>query len=98
MTLFQDVHYYIFDKNVAKAAEVKGLLEYMIGKSIQFIYGLIILIWQVKAAMKDGGGTREFYLNDTVTHILSDTAIEPDTVRLLDCHVLHVSTCITVTM
>ncbi len=44
--------------------------------------------------MKEGGGTREFYLNDTVTHILSDTAIEPDTVRLLDCHVLHVSTCI----
>ncbi|XP_064405411.1 PAX-interacting protein 1-like isoform X4 [Halichondria panicea] len=64
MTLFQDVHYYIFDKNVSKAAEVK-------------------------AAMKEGGATREFYLNDIVTHILSDAPIDPNTVSLLDCHVLH---------
>ncbi len=70
----------------------------MIGKSIYPQWSKNTFIWQVKAAMKEDGGTREFYLNDTVTHILSDTAIEPDTVCLLDCHVLHVSTCITVTM
>ena len=46
---------------------------------------------QVKAAMKEGGATREFYLNDIVTHILSDAPIDPNTVSLLDCHVLHVS-------
>lgn len=41
--------------------------------------------------MKEGGATREFYLNDLVTHIVSDEAIEANILSLWDCHALHVS-------
>ncbi len=41
--------------------------------------------------MKEGAGTREFYLDDMVTHIISDRPNDSNTSALLDCHILHVS-------
>ena len=44
--------------------------------------------------MRSGGASREFYLSDLVTHIISDSPIEQSTLSLLNCHVLHVSDCV----
>ena len=45
---------------------------------------------QVKNILKKGGGMREFYLNELVTHIITESAPDPSTLPISDVTVVKV--------
>ena len=45
---------------------------------------------QVKNILKQGGGVREFYLNELVTHIIAESPPDPATLPLSDVTVVKV--------
>ena len=47
---------------------------------------------QVKRALKEGGASREFYMGELVTHVVSDMPLDGETLKLTgqDHAVVHV--------
>ena len=45
---------------------------------------------QVKNILKEGGGVREFYLNELVTHVITESPPDPATLPLSDVVVVKV--------
>ena len=45
---------------------------------------------QVKNILKQGGGMREFYLNELVTHIIAESPPDPATLPISDVTVVKV--------
>ena len=48
------------------------------------------ILQQVKNILKQGGGMREFYLNELVTHIITESAPDPATLPISDVTVVKV--------
>lgn len=45
---------------------------------------------QVKQLLKRGGAVREFYMSDLVTHIITDSPLDPTTTINPDITIIHV--------
>ena len=45
---------------------------------------------QVKQLMRQGGAVREFYMSDLVTHLITDSPLEPSVAANPDITIVHV--------
>lgn len=70
--IFDGVHYYVLENKIKDLVKVSARLIQCLG---YFFFPFL----KVKQLMKEGGGSREFYMSDLVTHVISDVQVEPGT-------------------
>ncbi len=87
--VFEGVRYHIIEKNVQSPAIV-SLETVMPCVYIQYFLKMTYL--QVKQVFKEGGASREFYLSELVTHIISDVPVDREALSLesRDCVIVNV--------
>lgn len=78
--MFDGVNYYIVESNVKNPTDVSCI--YLIGarRGSEIDYGLFF--FQVKQILKEGGASREFYMSELVTHVISDVPVDSDTLAV----------------
>lgn len=83
--LFEGVHYYIIENSVKGPVEV-GELD-----SLAAQVKRVIVFSQIKQTLREAGASREFYMSDLVTHVISDsTPIDPEIVLSKNHVTVHV--------
>ena len=72
VTIFDGVRYYIHEKLVKNPAEVRHCT---CASKIEFPFHHDTFLIQVKQILKRGGASREFYISELVTHVISDEPV-----------------------
>ena len=93
--IFDGVHYYVVDANVKDPTNVR--ISFSVAEFDKQTCGWDVRInclTQIKQVLKEGDASREFYMSDLVTHVISDVPVEAEEsvpISRQECCLVHVS-------